>query len=137
MGEIGIFVKSLTVFNRRVLLIQRSNYTSRGAGEWDIPGGGIRFGESLLDCLHREVKEETGLTVCVDKLIFAATPIVSPDKLVVGLTYLSHADFDTVTLSHEHTDYLWATKKQLRELLSKPTLQNYESNSVFDILDID
>ena len=137
MGEIGIFVKSLTVFNKRVLLIKRSNYRSRGKGEWDIPGGGIQFGEDLLDCLRREIMEETGLTVRVDKLLYATTPIVSPNKLVVGLTYLSHADSDTVTFSHEHTDYLWATKQQLRELLTEPILHDYEINSVFDLLDFD
>ena len=137
MGEIGVFVKSLTVYNRRVLIIKRSNYTNRGKGEWDIPGGGIQFGEGLLDCLRREIMEETGLTVRVDRLLYAITALVSPTNQIVGLTYLSHADYDCVTLSHEHTDYLWATKQQLRELLSKPTLRDYENNSVFDLPDFD
>ena len=136
MGEIWVAAKSLIVFNRRVLIIKRSDYCI-GEGEWDIPGGGIRFGESLLDCLHREIKEETGLTVRIDRLLYAITALVNPVRQIVGLTYLSYADSDTVILSHEHTDYLWATKKQLRELISKPTLYDYESNSVFDILNID
>ena len=27
---------------------------------WQLVGGGLRFGESILECLHREVREETG-----------------------------------------------------------------------------
>ena len=136
MGEIWVVVKSLVVFNRRVLIIKRSNY-SIGAGEWDIPGGSIRFGEDLQECLHREIMEETGLTIRVDRLLYAMTSLISQSRQIVILTYLSHADTDAVILSHEHTDFLWATKSQLKERLSKPTLDDYTRNSVFDRLDID
>ena len=137
MGEIWVAAKSLIVYNRKVLIIRRSNYIDIGKGEWDIPGGGIQFGEDLPDCLRREIMEETGLTVRVDRLLYAITALVSPTRQIVGLTYLSHADSDAVTLSHEHTNYLWATKQQLRELLTKSTLQDYENNSVFDLPDFD
>ena len=136
MGEIWVAVKSLVVFNRRVLIIKRSNY-SIGAGEWDIPGGGIRFGEDLQECLHREIKEETGLTTHEDKLLYAMTAKVSPIRQVVGLTYLSYADTDEVILSHEHTDFLWATQEQLKGRVSRPILDDLIRNSVFDMLDID
>ena len=137
MGDSRIFVKALVVFNRKVLIIRRSGYSNFGKCEWDIPGGGIQFGEDLLDGLHREVREETGLTVRVDRLIYATTLVTSPDNQVVGLAYLCHTDTDAVILSHEHTDYLWATKEQLRARLSKSALDIYTKNSVFDILNID
>ena len=137
MGEIWVAAKSLIVYNRRVLIIQRSNYVDIAQGEWDMPGGGIRFGESLPDCLRREIMEETGLTVRIDRLLYAITALVSPTRQIVGLTYLSHADSDVVTLSHEHTDYLWATKQQLREMIAKHMLRDYEDNSVFDLPDFD
>ncbi len=34
-----------------------------GAGEWQVPGGHLEYGETLIDGARREVKEETGLTV--------------------------------------------------------------------------
>ena len=137
MGDSRVFVKSLIVCNRKVLIIRRSNYSSLGKGEWDIPGGGVQFGEDLIDALHREVREETGLTVRVDRLLYAITAVTDPDKQVVGLVYICFADTDAVTLSHEHTEYLWATKQQLRERLSKSTLNDYDNNSVFDVLEIE
>ena len=42
----------------KILLIRR-----RDNGKWDLPAGGIELGESISDCLIREVREETGLEV--------------------------------------------------------------------------
>ena len=38
-------------------------------GRWNLPAGSIEIGESIYDCVCREVKEECGLDV------LAATPI--------------------------------------------------------------
>ncbi len=37
--------------------------------QWEFPGGKIEAGESPEGCIKREILEETGLTVKVDKLI--------------------------------------------------------------------
>lgn len=36
---------------------------AHGSGTWSIPGGHVEFGESWEECAHREVQEETGLTI--------------------------------------------------------------------------
>lgn len=36
---------------------------------WMPPGGGLTFGESMKDCLRREFKEETNLSVEVHELV--------------------------------------------------------------------
>ena len=136
MAEIWVAQKSIVLYNRKVLLIQRSSYSS-GENEWEIPGGGLHFGEDLLEGLLREVHEETGLTVCVDRLLYAMTALVSPQRQIVGLTYLSYASSDQITLSHEHKDSLWASRKQLVELLNKPMMDDFMRYSVLDMLDID
>lgn len=48
----------------RILLVRRSDN-----GLWVMPAGSIELEESILDCVIREVYEETGLTV------LSATPI--------------------------------------------------------------
>jgi ADP-ribose pyrophosphatase YjhB (NUDIX family) len=50
--------------NGRILLVRRSDN-----GQWVLPAGSIELEESILDCVKREVFEETGLTV------HSATPI--------------------------------------------------------------
>ena len=47
----------------RLLVTQRSLDKHWGAGWWEIPGGGVRAGETTLDALKREVPEEVGLSI--------------------------------------------------------------------------
>lgn len=50
------------------LLVQRANPPARG--QWSIPGGKIRLGESMQQAAEREVLEETGLTVRAGEPVF-------------------------------------------------------------------
>lgn len=52
-------VYGVIVSGNEVLLVK--DRTSED--KWDLPGGGIEHGEDLIKALHREVQEETGLTV--------------------------------------------------------------------------
>ncbi len=57
--QIGI---GAVIFNdNRVLLVKRNKEPHKG--EWAIPGGSVRFGETLQEAVQREIREETGLTV--------------------------------------------------------------------------
>lgn len=47
-----------------VLLQRRSD-----SGRWGLPGGAIEPGESICDAAVREIREETGLEVVVERLI--------------------------------------------------------------------
>lgn len=49
---------------QRVLLCHR-----RDRDLWNLPGGGVERGESPWDAVVREVAEETGLIVAVERLI--------------------------------------------------------------------
>jgi 8-oxo-dGTP diphosphatase len=55
----------------RVLLV-KSDYEKTGAESvfWVIPGGGIEAGEYSRDAAVREVKEETGLDVVIERLLW-------------------------------------------------------------------
>lgn len=53
--------------NGEVLLGRRRG--AHGAGAFGWPGGGLAFGESLENAVHREAHEEAGLTVREFKLV--------------------------------------------------------------------
>ena len=52
----------------RILLIQHREHAS-GRSYWLLPGGGREGEETPKQCLVREVYEETGLTITVERLL--------------------------------------------------------------------
>lgn len=46
-----------------------------GVEFWLFPGGGREPGESVVECLQREVREETHLDVAVERLLFESPDI--------------------------------------------------------------
>lgn len=55
-----VTVKALVVKDDKILLIKESPELS---GEWELPGGGLDFGEEIHEGLKREVEEEMGVKV--------------------------------------------------------------------------
>jgi 8-oxo-dGTP diphosphatase len=53
-----VTVKGACVRDGKILLIKESGGLS---GRWELPGGGLDFGESTREGLEREIKEEAGL----------------------------------------------------------------------------
>jgi 8-oxo-dGTP pyrophosphatase MutT (NUDIX family) len=104
-------------------------------GYWNLPGGGLELGESLEAALHREVMEETGLTVRALRLVGvysdpAITTMAYPDGRV--LQYVT-ALFESCVLSgelqldHESLELGWFNPSALPEPFSpnhRPRVQD-------------
>lgn len=128
MGEFIVAQKAIILFKKKALILQKSGVKWKvHKDKWEFVGGCLEFGENLSEGLAREIKEETGLTVCVDRLLFASThlPIHSDEqKQFVFLYYLCRANTDNITLSDEHKDYLWATREQIKTMVDKSMLDD-------------
>jgi len=60
-------VGAVVVQQGSVLLVKRKHDPM--AGQWSLPGGAVEVGETLADCLVRELIEETGLEVGVGPIV--------------------------------------------------------------------
>jgi ADP-ribose pyrophosphatase YjhB (NUDIX family) len=82
-----IRVAGLLVDDGRMLMVEQGHSDER---YWLLPGGGVKFGETLADALKREFLEELGMRVGVAKLL-AIVESISPDpeyvKHVVHLVF--------------------------------------------------
>ena len=54
-------IGAVVIHNQQVLLVKRGKPPKQGL--WCIPGGKIKFGETLQQAAEREIHEETGVTI--------------------------------------------------------------------------
>jgi len=92
MFKIGVFA---IIFNdqQRVLLCHRRDHDL-----WNLPGGAMETGETPWQAVVREVKEETGLEVSVEKLLGVYS---KPDKNEIVFSFLCQIVSGTVILTDE------------------------------------
>ncbi|MDO8482813.1 MAG: NUDIX domain-containing protein [bacterium] len=101
----------------KYLLIKRSPVKYPDVKDpWDIVGGRINAGSSLLENLKREVQEETGLEITSEPVLVAAQDIIpNPEKHVVRLTYVADTEGDPVLDTGENIEYRWLSVKEIRQ----------------------
>jgi len=90
----------------------------RRAGEdtWELPGGHLNIGENFKAGAKREVKEETGMKISKLKTILRQKDFC---------LYVARPKVIKVTLSDEHTDYVWVKAKDIKKLdISDATKRN-------------
>lgn len=46
-----------------VLLMKRGKYVRNESGWWSKPGGGVKFGETAIEAMKREMKEELDIEI--------------------------------------------------------------------------
>ncbi|ACB59787.1 NUDIX hydrolase [Exiguobacterium sibiricum 255-15] len=130
MTTIVTAVKGIVQYDNRILIVQRAAADS-GGGTWECPGGKIDFGEQPEDSLKREIEEETGLAVTVDRIAYASSLMTHPDRQVILLVYFCTATNDAVQLSDEHDDYLWADDAMFRQNIAPNILTDFEQHHIF------
>ncbi|WP_262178035.1 NUDIX hydrolase [Haloarcula laminariae] len=98
-----------------VLLVREAD-----TGNWELPGGRIRPDEEVRNCLRREIREETGLSVRVHLPVKTYSWQNGSGEGRFAVYYRCTADDDGVTLSSEHTEATWADDETASARLSEP-----------------
>ena len=64
----------------RLFITQRGEKAKNERGKWEIPGGGVEFGETFKQAIIREIKEEVGVEIKVVELLGICDHIIPDEK---------------------------------------------------------
>jgi len=81
-----------------VLLVQRGKAPNKG--QWSIPGGKQRLGETVMQAVHRELLEETGVKIKQAALLDVVDVIMQDDNGKIQYHY-TLVDYQAEWLSGE------------------------------------
>ena len=111
-----------------VLLVQRAGEPA--AGQWAIPGGKVRPGESLQQAAEREIQEETGVTIRAGEPVFCFDLIERDDNgdlryhyVIVDL--LAEYVEGEPRAADDALDAAWIAPERLAELNLNATTQQF------------
>jgi len=117
-----ISLKAAIIRDNNTILLLRSTAPHK---HWEMPGGIVNMNETFSDGLTREVKEETAMRFIIGDLIFVWDYWYKNFRLkdgsihdvrVVEIIYHCQPLINDITLSEEHSEYIWAPKEKLNDL---------------------
>lgn len=126
-GEYALAAKAIIInTDKKILLSKRSESKKKKAGFWKINGGVCLTGESSLQGIIREIKEELGLDLSKYKAIFYKE---YRKKQVFDDIYLFKVDIEISKLEfsdREVADAKWVTIEEYEQLNRDEQLLYYD-----------
>ena len=100
--------------DKKILIAHRNN-SGQMANRWEFPGGKVDEGETEIEAIHREMKEEFDVDVQVKEKIASSCFVHNEKKslLEVYLVELSHDGIDKKYSLTEHSEYKWVDYKEI------------------------
>jgi 8-oxo-dGTP diphosphatase len=90
------------------LLAQQRSYPVEVAGLWELPGGRVERGESEVDAVRRECREELGVDVVVGDRVGDEVPLRAGMVLRVYSARLADSAADPKPLEHNALRWIHA-----------------------------
>ena len=105
-----VSIKAIIIDDNKILCLKNER------NEWDFPGGKINFNEDVKECLIREVKEETNLSIN-NLNILKPLNLKFNGVSVFVLLYSAEISCDSpLSISYEHSEYNFFSKSEIKNL---------------------
>ena len=108
-------VAAVIQHNSQFLCVQRNqNKHAYISEKYEFPGGKIEEGESEVEALKREIREELSMDIDVTRKLMIVDHAY-PDFLLLMHAYMCSCETRDLVL-HEHIDLQWLDKSELAKL---------------------
>jgi 8-oxo-dGTP diphosphatase len=128
---IGIGVGAMVFDNdRRVFLSRRGPVARNERGTWEFPGGMVEFGERLEEALLRELYEEYGIRIRLNRLLGVFDHLVPAERQHwVSVTFIARHVSGTAKIREPDrcSEIGWFAIESLPAPLSLITQQNFRA----------
>ena len=101
----------LILHNGKVLIAQRKRGKDL-ALYWELPGGKLEQGETLEQCLKRELIEEMALPIEVDKFFMQSVYDYQFGTFAIN-AFLAHSATDNIPMLSAHEQYKWIKPNEM------------------------
>jgi ADP-ribose pyrophosphatase YjhB (NUDIX family) len=105
-----VFVAAVMFDEEKKILLVKSTY--QRFHPWGLPGGSLEYGEHPEKAVIREVLEETGLKICIERFLLVNS--WRPDR--VGLYYLCRIVDGTFHPSEEVSEFAYFSVEDLPDI---------------------
>lgn len=128
----GLVYKIEESIGKFALLYRKPNSENENRESWHLPKGTLRSDESLEQGAIREVKEESGLDVEIEKYLGALHKVYFEDNPGWNVDRVTHyflckfLSGDGSQMDHEHDSLEWCTAETAIEKLKKHPKQESE-----------
>jgi 8-oxo-dGTP diphosphatase len=104
---VGIIIRK----NSDILLCQRKSHLPYPL-KWEFPGGKVIAGESMEECLYRELKEELGINAVVGRLYHSQEYVYS-DSGTFNVFYYMVTSYSGEIVNNIFESYRWVPISEL------------------------
>jgi ADP-ribose pyrophosphatase YjhB (NUDIX family) len=112
-AQFWIGIHAVIAERGRIVVLKRAARMPYRPGHWDLPGGHLALGEDFEQCLMREVGEETGLEIEIERML--GLHKAAPDPYVQALFACRPAGArrELVLRPEEHIEARWVSVTEL------------------------
>lgn len=100
--------------NGKVLIAQRAAH-KLNPGLWEFPGGKLEQGETIQECLQRELREELEIETEIGDFLMEAVYVCPDQTYVLKVFWVSILDNQEPVMTKEHMQLKWVNFAEMSD----------------------